>query len=295
MQYILDAIKSKDRKKIILDTDAYNEVDDQFAIAYAMLAPETIELLSINAAPFLNSRSQSPKEGMEKSYDEIFNIINLVDPTRKIPVFKGSEHFLQNKTTPAESEAADNIINTVRSSKEKIFVVAIGAITNVASAIIKDPDIINNMVVIWLGGHALHHEHTREFNLYQDVDAAKVVFDSRVPLSVIPCAGVCDYLTTTIPELEYYLAGKNKLCDYLFDIVKNYTNNPYCWSKTLWDVSAIALLDLPESMNAVVIPTPILTGEGYFARDDGRHPFIYIRRLDRDKIFGRLFEKLTAL
>ena len=61
MQYILDAIKSKDRKKIILDTDAYNEVDDQFAIAYAMLAPETIELLSINAAPFLNSRSQSPR------------------------------------------------------------------------------------------------------------------------------------------------------------------------------------------------------------------------------------------
>ena len=57
MQKILDQIKSAKPKKIILDTDAYNEIDDQFAIAYAMRCPETVEILSINAAPFLNSRS----------------------------------------------------------------------------------------------------------------------------------------------------------------------------------------------------------------------------------------------
>ena len=61
---------------IILDTDTYNEIDDQFALAYAMLSKK-VNLLSVNAAPFKNSRSESAADGMEKSYNEIFNIMKL--------------------------------------------------------------------------------------------------------------------------------------------------------------------------------------------------------------------------
>lgn len=293
MQHILDLINSKAKKKVILDTDAYNEIDDQFAIAYAMLSPDIIDLVSINAAPFLNERSASPKEGMEKSYDEILNIMHLTDSSRSIPVYKGSETFLKSKEEPVESDAADNIIAAAHESDEPLYVIAIGAITNVASAIIKSPDIVNKIVVIWLGGHALHHQHTREFNLYQDVFAAQVVFDSKVPLVLIPCVGVCNYLSTTIPEIEYYLSGKNELCDYLVSIFKTYTKNPYCWSKVIWDVSAIACLVHPKSMEKVIIPSPVLTQDGYFAKDDARHHIIYVRRLFRDMIFADMFKKLS--
>lgn len=294
MKNVLNAINSDQRKKIILDTDAYNEIDDQFAIAYAMRSPEKIELLSINAAPFLNSRSTSAGDGMEKSYNEIFNIMHLTDPDAKIPVYRGSTHFLENKQTPVESEAADNIINTVMAADEPIYVVAIGAITNVASAIIKCPEIVNKMVVVWLGGHALHWPNTREFNLRQDVAAAQIVFDSKVPLAVIPCSGVCSFLATTVPELEYYLGGKNELCDYLVKIVAGYTKNPYaCWSKVIWDVSAIALLVNPGALDKVIIPTPVLTDDCHFATDTARHPYIYVRSLSRDKIFADLFPKLA--
>ena len=72
----MELICSDKKHKIILDTDAYNEVDDQFCIAYCMLAKEKIDLLSINAAPFLNNRSTSAGEGMEKSYNEIFKVMN---------------------------------------------------------------------------------------------------------------------------------------------------------------------------------------------------------------------------
>ena len=79
MYKYLNDLKSDTVKDVILDTDAYNEIDDQYAIAFAMLSKSRVNLLSINAAPFLNSRSTSAADGMEKSYNEIFNIRGRVD------------------------------------------------------------------------------------------------------------------------------------------------------------------------------------------------------------------------
>lgn len=293
MQNILKDIKSPTVKNIILDTDTYNEIDDQFALAYAMLSPERIKLLSVNAAPFLNSRSTSPADGMMKSYDEIQRIMRLVDPDAAVPYYKGSERFLDDKKVPVESEAADNIINTVMGTDERVYIVAIGAITNVASAIIKCPEIAKRAVVIWLGGHALTYKDTREFNLYQDVMSAQVVFDSGIPLIQIPCAGMCTEFITTIPELEYYLRGKNELCDYLVDIVRSYTKKPYGWSKVVWDVTAVAVLVCPEAFRYSIIPRPYVTLEGRYAFNTEREQYIYVNKLSRDPVYADLFIKLS--
>lgn len=293
MQNILKDIKSPTVKNIILDTDTYNEIDDQFALAYAMLSPERIKLLSVNAAPFLNSRSTSPADGMMKSYNEIQRIMRLVDPGAAVPYYKGSERFLDDKKVPVESEAADNIINTVMGTDDRVYIVAIGAITNVASAIIKCPEIAERAVVIWLGGHALTYKDTREFNLYQDVMSAQVVFDSGIPLIQIPCAGMCTEFVTTIPELEYYLRGKNELCDYLVDIVRSYTKKPYGWSKVVWDVTAVAVLVCPEAFRYSIIPRPYVTLEGRYAFNTEREQYIYVNKLSRDPVYADLFIKLS--
>ena len=280
-------------KNIILDTDAYNEIDDQYTIAYAMLSPERVNLLSINAAPFLNSRSTSAGDGMEKSYNEIFRIMKLVDPEANIPVYRGSTAFMTDVKVPVESEAADNIINTVMNSDELVYIVAIGAITNVASALVKCPEIADKAVLIWLGGHALHWQDTKEFNLRQDVPAAQVVFNSGIAFVQIPCNGVCTEFVTTIPEVDYYLKGKNALCDYLAEITASYTKNPYGWSKIIWDVTAIAAIVKPEAEDMVIIPTPYVTPDARYAFDDARHHYIYVRRLRRDPIYADLFRKLS--
>ncbi len=293
MKKYLDMLKDGTRKKIILDTDCYNEIDDQFALAYLMRSPDKVEILSVNAAPFKNSRAATPGEGMEKSYDEIFRIMKLVDPSAKLPVYRGSTEFMTSVDVPIDSEAADNIINTVMNTGETVFIVAIGAITNVASAIVKCPEIAKRAVLIWLGGHALHWQDTKEFNLKQDIPAAQVVFNSKIPLIQIPCNGVCTEFVTTVPELDYYLGGKNELCDYLVNIVRNYTTKPYGWSKIVWDVTAAAVLVKPEALDMVVIPTPYVTPDCRYAFDDARHHYIYIRRIRRDPIYADLFEKLT--
>ena len=99
--------------------------------------------------------------------------------------------------------------------------VAIGAITNVASAILMEPEIIKKIVIVWLGGNALHWPDNHEFNAYQDVAADRVIFGSGVPLVQLPCMGVVSAFSTTGPELEYWLKGKNELRDYLVENTVN--------------------------------------------------------------------------
>ena len=294
MQTIFDDIRSGRIKKMILDTDTYNEVDDQFALAYAMLSPERVELLSVNAAPFLNDRSTSPLDGMEKSYEEIFKIMRMVDPNTTIPVYRGSVDYLVSKEEYQPSDACDNIVNTVMASDEPIYIVAIGAITNVASAIIKCPEVAKRAVLVWLGGTALHLPSAHEFNLMQDVKAAQVVFDSGIRMVQVPCEGVCTEFHTTIPELEYYLRGKNELCDYLIDIVATYVPYTYAWSKVIWDVTAVAALVRPEGEIMSLRPRPVLTDdERWDLSDDTRAPYVYVSKIWRDPIYADLFQKLA--
>ena len=83
---------------MILDTDTYNEIDDQFALAYMLLSPERIRPVGICAAPFLNAKSQSPADGMEKSYREIMKVLELMDrEDAKAMVYRGSEQYLPDE------------------------------------------------------------------------------------------------------------------------------------------------------------------------------------------------------
>ncbi len=280
---------------IILDTDTYNEIDDQYALAYAMLSKKKINLLSVNAAPFKNSRAATPEIGMEMSYNEIFKIMELTDAemAKNIPVYRGSTRFMTSKTDIVESEAVENIINTVMSREEPTVIVAIGAITNVASAIAKEPQIVKKSAVIWLGGHALERPDTKEFNLKQDIPAAQVVFDSKIPFLQIPCDGVCSQFVTTPPELDYYLKGKNELCNYLCSITGDYISWGYGRSKVVWDVTAIGCMTLPSSMEIVEIPAPFVTSDCRYAFDSARHHYLYVRKIRRDPLYADLFKTLS--
>ena len=94
---------------VVLDTDAYNEVDDQYAIAYLLRSEPKLVTRAIYAAPFLNERATSSADGMEKSYNEINKLLSLMGEER--PVFRGSARFLENEQTPVISDAAQYIAN----------------------------------------------------------------------------------------------------------------------------------------------------------------------------------------
>ncbi len=289
------------RVDVVLDTDTFNEIDDQFAISYMLSYSHKLNVKGICAAPFLNCNSVSAGDGMIRSYHEILKLLHLAEREElNDSVYKGSETYLANETTPVESEAADFMAKLAEdySPEHPLYIVAIGAITNVASAILKNPQMKENCVVVWLGGHAVDQPlPASEFNMMQDIAAARVVFGCGVPLVQLPCNGVVDRFATSKYELEHWLKGKNKLCDYLCEHTVQ-TADSYAagkpWTRPIWDVTAVAwLLNEDGSfMQEKMIPSIIPEYDQYYAFDDNRHFMKYVYDIRRDALFEDLFRAL---
>ena len=98
------------RVDVVLDTDAYNEIDDQFALSYMVRSDEKLNVKAIYAAPFTNDKSDGPADGMEKSYNEIFNILTLLGrEDLKANVFRGSTAYMPSEKEPVISDAAKDL------------------------------------------------------------------------------------------------------------------------------------------------------------------------------------------
>ncbi|MBR6765109.1 MAG: nucleoside hydrolase [Clostridia bacterium] len=284
---------------VVLDTDAYNEIDDQFAIAYMLKCSDKLNVKGICAAPFYNSNSQGPCDGMVRSYDEIKKILKLMR-REEVSVHKGSKQYLVDESTPVESEAADFMGTLAKeySPQKPLYIVAIGAITNVASAIIKYPEMKENTVIVWLGGHGVHMPITDEFNMKQDIAAARVIFNSGVPFVQLPCAGVVSQFYISKPELEYWLMGKNELCTYLAEntikAAEKYASGKP-WTRVIWDVTAVAWLvnDNRRFMYDKVIPAPVPEYNNTYSFDDTRHKMTYVYYIHRDALMRDLIERLV--
>jgi len=280
---------------MVLDTDTYNEIDDQFALVYALLSDQ-LRVEAIYAAPFFNVRSAGPGDGMEKSYQEILRILAMMGRRADGLAFRGSRDYLSSSDEPIRSPAAEDLVGRALAPRDgPLYTLAIGAITNVASAILLEPEIVRHIVVVWLGGQPYYWPTAKEFNLQQDVSAARVVFDSGVPLVHVACKNVAEHLRTTLPEMETYVKGQGAIGDYLYEIFEAHYDDHYARSKVIWDVSAVAYLNDPAWVPTELRPSPILRDDLTWAPEDpARHAIRQAIDVDRDAVFGDLFRKLEG-
>lgn len=294
-----------DTVDLVVDTDAYNEVDDQFAIAHALRSEHTVEALY--AAPFDNQRSEGPADGMAQSYEEIERVLErmgLEPDGSGPPVFRGSKRFMDHAEDPVDSPAVEDLIERAHADRDgPLYVVAIGAATNVASALAADPSIAAEIVVVWLGGTPHDWHAASEFNLSQDIPAARVLLDSGVPLVHVPTVNVAEHVRTTVPELRTLFGGEDGgsaggedgIGSFLVDRVAGYEGaSGRAWSKVIWDLAATAVLATPDVVETVRVPSPVLTDEETWSHDAARHDVRVVRRVDRDAVFADLADRLDG-
>ncbi|HUZ16749.1 MAG TPA: nucleoside hydrolase [Spirochaetia bacterium] len=279
---------------IVIDTDAFNEIDDQFAISYAALAPN-ISLEAAYAAPFHNKRSESPADGMERSFAEIGRLaakLSSIEPSIAFPVLKGSKSFLDGREEPVLSDASDDLVQRAlgRPREEPLYVIAIGAPTNIASALLTEPEIRERIVVVWLGGQPYDWHTAWEFNLKQDLAASRILFDSGVPLMHVPCKNVAEHLRVSVPELAHYLHGRNAVSEYLYEIAVRMMNEEHMLSKVIWDAVPVAWMRQRGLVQSYLAPSPILTDQLTWSFDPRRHSVRVAYDIDRDGIVRDLFE-----
>jgi len=288
-----------ERVDLVLDTDTYNEIDDQFALVYAILSAERLHLQAVYAAPFHNDRSSGPGDGMVKSYEEILRVLDALGRASDGFVFRGSEAWLSDSGTSVPSAARDDLVKRAerRPDTSPLYVVAIGAPTNVASAILAAPHIREKVVVLWLGGHPVDWHTAGEFNLKQDPPASRVLLDSGVPLVRFPCRRVAEMLLTTQAEIDAHLAGKSPVGDYLARIFGEFRGGALRGvgvSKVIWDLAALAWLVNQDWVATTLEPSPILTEGLTWSRDARRHPTRVAQHVNRDGVFSDLFARASA-
>jgi purine nucleosidase len=292
---ILKDIRSKTKKKVIIDTDAFNEIDDQYAMAYALASGDDLEVLSINAAPFENERSSSYEDGMLRSFDEIRHVLDLAGRS-SIPSYKGSRKRIYDTGEPEKSPAAVNIINTVLAEDGYVYILAQGAISNVASAFMLEPAIREKAVVIWLGMNEKDSGNHCEFNFMQDTKAGQLFFECCDNIILCPAMYVTSDLLTN-RELTEKLNGKSGLSTYLYEITSRCykdSSDPDHWVRTIWDLAAPGILVRPECASLTAVNAPVLDGEVNKTGEDPEHRILYLDRIDRDILFKDVWAKIAA-
>jgi inosine-uridine nucleoside N-ribohydrolase len=171
--------------------------------------------------------------------------------------------------------------------------VAIGAVTNVASALLLEPAIAERIVVVWLGGQPTTWHTAAEFNLTGDVAASRVLFDSGVPLVHVPCLNVAEHLRTSQAELDRFVRPCGAIGSYLAESFDAYVPDTFAATRPIWDLAPLAWLVDPAWVASVLRPSPILTSELTWSIDPRRHPIREAIGVDRDSVFADLFRKLA--
>lgn len=288
-------------KDVVIDSDVYNECDDLWALSYLLASDEEINVKGIYIAPFMNYRVESTSESIDKSYEVCQKLLCLAGKEKyRDKVYKGAREFMTAAGCAVASEAVDHLIEEAKThtAENPLYVIEIAAMMNIASALTIAPEIAEKIVVVWLGGNALHWPDQWEFNMRGDTMASNVLLKSDVRLVILPCMGVVSAFLSTEPELRFRIGGKNALCDWLIEETKlfrgQFNPDPFPWSVVFWDVTAVAyVLDKEKKfMLSKEEKRPILNEDWTFSYD-GNKKIEYVFHIDRDVLMNDLFNKLS--
>ena len=283
------------RRRVIVDTDAKNEADDQYAIVHALLSP-TLDVRGIVPAHFGTERSTS---SMLDSRAEVDLLLQLMGLEGSITVANGAEQGIADESTPAPSAGADLIVAESRlaSAEDPLFVAFLGPLTDMATAILTDPEIVHrDVVVVWIGGmgHDVDWSYDAvEFNLRNDIAAANVVFGSGITVWQIP-ATVYTMVSVGYAELEERIGGTSKLADYLIEqlVEFNETHHPEpIESRSLGDSPAISVILNPRGGVSRTVPAPRFGSQGGYLPGSG-HPVRVFDTVDVRYLLEDMFAKL---
>lgn len=292
--------------RMIVNTDAKNEADDQFAVVHQILSPK-FEIKGFIAAHFENrgnkeydSARKIPAEGsMEESYKELKNLLKIMDMSHKYKVYRGATHPITDKHTPVMSEGAQFIIEEAMKDDDKpLFAVFLGTLTDLASAYIAEPRIAERLNVVWIGG-GVWPIGCPEFNLMQDINAANVVFASDLPLWQVPINAYLQ-VQVTFAELQLKVRPYGKIGKYLFEQLNQFNYNyakylPHLQGDTwvLGDQPTVSVLLDANHNNYEWHPAPLFSDDMLYIHQQKNRPIRVYKYIDRHMTLEDFFAKLA--
>lgn len=282
------------RQRVIVNTDAKNEADDQFAIVHAILT-QSFELHGIIPAHFGTGRRYP--SSLQASVDEVNLLLRLMKLEGKIRVEPGAELAMSDENTPQDSPGARFIIEeAMKDDPRKLNVLFYGPLTEMASALLLEPRIAErNVRVIWIGGGP-YPSGGPEYNLSNDIVAANVVFKSGLELWQIP-QPVYRLVAVSYAELEEKVHPHGELGRYLLEqlIEFNAHHHQAMEYRSLGDSPAVGVVMYPDGGKWSYQPAPEITPSQHY-RHTGRHrPIRVYESFDARFLMEDFFAKIAQL
>lgn len=282
--------------RVITNTDAKNEADDQFAIVHALLSPK-FDNIGFIAAHY---GTRKASDSLERSYAELQQVFELMGVAEEGLLFRGAAISLVDETTPVPSPGADLIIAEARKDDARpLYVTFMGPLTDMASALLLAPDIKDRLTVIWIGGGAYPHGGP-EYNLYNDIHAANVVFGSGVKLWQVP-RSVYQTVAVSIAELEHRVRPHGAIGRYLCEQMDEYAATPAGLAGSyrtgevwcLGDTPAVSLILFEQPLDHTLRPAPRFNPDMTYAPSCGTQQVRVYDRVDTRFMMEDFYAKLA--
>ena len=278
------------QNKLIRVTDAACEADDPFAIAHALLCRK-FDVKAIFAEQF------GGPETTRQSYEEINIILNAMG--MNVPALMGEEGKFSDAAERELSPAVKFLIQeALKEDDHPLFVLCLGALTNVAVAIREYPEIAKKMTVVWIGGQDLDAPNPdfREFNSGNDVDGANFVLSSGVDLWLIP-VNVYGTMHIGLAEIQRKIYPCGKIGQHLFENMVSFNMSKYAgWtageSWSLGDSPAVGVALDQNCGKYVYREAPIIKEDTTYRFEKGRAQIRVYTSINSRFILEDFFAKL---
>ena len=296
--------------RVLLDTDANNELDDQHAIAYTLFSGDAFDVEGITV-----NRTRNGGD-VEKQAQEAERVVALSGLRSRFPVIRGAngsfEEIAPRLDRPDfDGAAAVNLIiqRAHASDPRRLVLLPVGKLTNIALALKKDPSIAPRVRIVWLGSN---YPEPGEYNQDNDEAALNYILDTPVDFEIALVRygkpSGTDAVRASLEEVRAKMPGKgprvqqpvegrnggrfSTFGDYsvnLFENIELHGNPP---SRALFDMAAVAIVKNPAWATAVRIPAPRLVGGKWVERPDNPRTITLWENFDRDAIMRDFYQTM---
>jgi inosine-uridine nucleoside N-ribohydrolase len=303
------------RMRVISDNDYSGDPDGLFQLAHHLLSP-SVDVRAVIGSHLRPGDWNDPSDQTaENAKREAERVVDLLGLAGQVLTLAGSNVALSDAHTPIRSAAALAIVEEAMTDSDLPLYVTCGAgLTELASAYLIEPRIAERLTVVWIGGpeypgHAVAPPHpdgpeVSEYNTRIDITAARVIFDSTLPLWQVP-RNVYRQAIYSFAELDQHIRPSGPIGAHLAEsldrvVEKARTVGMHLGEAYILGDSPLVLLTAlqspyqpdPSSSRYVVVPAPRLDADGrYVERHDGRSIRVYTD-IDNRLMFGDLVGKL---
>ena len=279
------------KQRVIVNTDAKNEADDQYAIVHAVLTP-SFELHGIIPAHY---GTRKRPDSMQASRDETDLLLRLMGLEGAVRVENGAPTALSDESTPADSPGARLIIEeAMRDDPRPLYVAFYGPLTDMAAALLLEPRIAQrNVRVIWIGGGPWP-SGGGEYNLSNDIHAANVVMKSDIEVWQVP-SSTYRTMGVSYAELIEKVYPQGEIGKYLVAqlIEHNAASRPHMEYRSLGDSPCIGIILDPDSGRWTWRPAPTFDKQMHYVHSGKYRPIRVYEQVNTRFIHEDLFAKLA--